>query len=131
MFYFWEHSKFRTEFGKTILSVVTLRDFCAILHPNTCKVYVAKKQVPSPGKGQTRPSVNMPDVISETETCQRQTPKIKEFAWDFPASGLSSYVKTQSDSTRRGVGVGEALCCVLILVERQIRVGASLINDDV
>jgi hypothetical protein len=35
-----------------------------------------KKFVP-PGKGQTRPSVNTPDVISVSETCQRQTPKIK------------------------------------------------------
>jgi hypothetical protein len=35
------------------------------------------KQFLPPGKGQTRPSVNTPYVISESETCQRQTPRIK------------------------------------------------------
>jgi len=35
------------------------------------------KQVLPPGKGQTRPSVNITHVISESETCQRQTPRIK------------------------------------------------------
>jgi len=36
--------------------------------------------------------------------------KEKEFAWDFPASDLSSYVKTQSESTRCGVAGDTMLC---------------------
>jgi hypothetical protein len=41
------------------------------------------KQVVPPVKGNTRPSVNTPDVISESETCQRQTPKIKGIRVEF------------------------------------------------
>jgi len=35
------------------------------------------KQILPGGKEQNRPSVNTPDVISESETCQIQTPKRK------------------------------------------------------
>jgi hypothetical protein len=58
------------------------------------------------GTHQTKPSVNMSDVISQCETCQMQTPKIRKIRVGFSASALSSYVKTQCDCIRCGGGGG-------------------------